>query len=371
MAGVFDIETEDDMKERQKNKQRNRTYNYGDPLEFILETSEKFGINLNVLYPYRLNSKKLGDCNATIYQIYLGDRHTHGREIRIIPDFNICYYDPKAEFPNSTVERVKPGFAKLIDGDSWQGFWLTEGLKFFGKYKTDISLGFWYELMVDKEFIERSGIDPENWSQNGAVFAIWKNGRFQFDYDTWDRVRDRDSLLAKFYMDVEKVSKEDFRPYFRRTLELIVGVPKEQWHDPRIYHSENQKEDPTLNSLVDTSIKILFSGDERISIEQRVAEARLRIREGYISVPKLSLGNIILPNPGMKVVESDEFVLSAAPYVVEYLSALGVLDSKRAEELIAKKLENYFVHRRGFQLSMDKAVEILSQLKQADYQETS
>lgn len=104
-------------------------------------------------------------------------------------------------------------------------------------------------------------------------------------------------------------------------------------------------------------VSVLFTDVE-------AADINARLRGGSMpSVPRLSIGPTKIPSPGQKNVEDDELVINGAPLLVERLSSLGVMKPNEAEALVARKLENYFVHNSGFQLSREKALEILEKLR--------
>jgi hypothetical protein len=120
--------------------------------------------------------------------------------------------------------------------------------------------------------------------------------------------------------------------------------------------------------MVNTALETLFTGEERTALEGKLETAKLRMRKGWASVPKLSLGAVSLPSPGQKNVRDDKFVTEAAPLFVEYMSTLGVMTEQEAEELMARKLTNYFIHNGGFQVNRDTAREIVGQLRKEDKQ---
>lgn len=119
--------------------------------------------------------------------------------------------------------------------------------------------------------------------------------------------------------------------------------------------------------IVDTALDVLLTGNEREQIRSKIDEARLKMRANWMSVPRLNLSAIRLPNPGQRDVTTDSFVTEAVPYVVEYLSNLGVMSVEEAEDLAVRRLTNYFVHNSGYQLSRtnaQKIVNILQETKQ-------
>ena len=239
-----------------------------------------------------------------------------------------------------------------------------------------------------KKFIEIN----VNYDQNshlcdkpdGNYAALWvdiaqgKNNLFELINLTWDYIGNynkgdhADCPIYPEFKDILELTQTDFRPYVHRFFEVFSGTSKEVWHDPGIYTGRNtQSSSQPLDIIVSSTIEALFTGVERVQLEAQLADARLKMRNGYASVPRLFLGNIVMPTPGQKDINSDGFVLNAAPLLIEYLHTLGIMSPEQAEEVVSRKLENYFVHRAGFQLSRDRAIQVVSQLKpsQIDYQQ--
>jgi hypothetical protein len=166
--------------------------------------------------------------------------------------------------------------------------------------------------------------------------------------------------------------RNDFRPYVHRCFEVFSGTDEKEWHDPNIYaQGYTQSAPQPLETIIESAIRILFSGDEREKLEKQVTEVRLKLRNGWASVPTLNLGNIVIPTPGQNSFENDQFVLNAAPLLIEYLHTLGIMTSEQAEELVARKLTNYIVHKSKFQLSRSKATEIVSQIVPSERREVA
>jgi len=131
-----------------------------------------------------------------------------------------------------------------------------------------------------------------------------------------------------------------------------------------ILGQQEQQED--IDPVVDATISTLFVGNEREQMERQLKDARLNVRKGWASVPRLNLGSITLPTPGQGDVHKDEFVVSGGSLLIEYLAGLNVMSREQAEAIVAQRLENYFVHRSGFQMSRNRAEEILSGLSSPD-----
>ncbi|GEM_PF-3082843 len=186
-------------------------------------------------------------------------------------------------------------------------------------------------------------------------------------YDDTTRTNTR-GVMAPYFRDVrEHADPGDFRPYIQRMLELYADMPKKEWHDPALYgkpRSRHSSPNPVLDPTVLVTIATLFTGDERETLEKRVHEAQLKLRGSWQSVPRLNLGQTILPAPGQRHIRDDEFVVRGSTYLVEQLTSLGIMKRKEAEKLVARKLEHYLVHRSGFQLSRERARTILTQFEE-------
>ncbi len=113
------------------------------------------------------------------------------------------------------------------------------------------------------------------------------------------------------------------------------------------------------------TLEALFEGTELASMKEKIRTSKLKMRDGWASVPRLSLGAIKIPEPGKKKVMDDEFVLNGALYLVECLDSLGVMSRKEAEDLAKRKLENYFVNQAGGQMSRERMMKIVSGLKES------
>ena len=148
-------------------------------------------------------------------------------------------------------------------------------------------------------------------------------------------------------------------------LELQFGIPKKNWHDPAMYaYNADSETDAVITSTVD----LLFAGSEREALEEKIEQAKLTMRQGWASVPRLSLGAIKLPTPGQQDISKDKFVVEAAPFFVEYMAALNVMEQDEAERVVAQKLENYFVHETDFQKGRDIAGSVVQELKEQQHQ---
>jgi len=253
----------------------------------------------------------------------------------------------KDDLPKSLVRFIK---GKERNGGGLGSFnLLWDSLSDLGKFKMD----FYYDVFL----LEQK--KPVN------ISTSTDRGVFLFSYPSdsgsyWSNpLKEADEKFYEEFRDISETGTEDFHPYIHRALEIFAGVPQKDWHNPAIYGGLDKR----IEQVSDLTLSLLFTGEERVQMEARLADARLKMRNGYASVPKLCLGNIVMPTPGMKAIERDQFVLNASPLLVEYLHKLGVMTPEQAEEVVSRKLENYFVHRAGFQLSRDRAIQVVSQLK--------
>lgn len=125
----------------------------------------------------------------------------------------------------------------------------------------------------------------------------------------------------------------DFRPYLHRMLELYRGVLRRAWHDPRQYLTQDAPYPDALNR----ALALLFPEE----LDARTG--RLSLRDGFASVPRLNLGAVQLPAPGLATLADSEFVQHGAPLVIEYLSTR--MDRRQAEALVEQRVTQYYLHR--------------------------
>ncbi|MEN9626284.1 MAG: SNF2-related domain [archaeon] len=157
------------------------------------------------------------------------------------------------------------------------------------------------------------------------------------------------------------VDPQDFRLYIHRMIELFFEVPRKKWHSPSIYSSHPHTTDmKQLESVLDATLPLLFSGTEQTEFANRIQEAKLRMRNGYASVPTLNLGALQMPTPGQRNVMNDQFVMTGATYLVEVLSHYGQMPRDEALQTMTQKLTNYFMGR--FQVSRESARQVIKSL---------
>ncbi len=448
--------------------------NYPDPLVFVQKTARELGIPMQEGKTERNERLSRSDFIGNDVFYYEFPRRNEA-EVYFSPDLIIRYID------NSSNGLYEPLWIKQDFLDYVQGKTNLEGLPFkdfdmakhtmneLRRYRGNVSVSFVAERMLTSER------DTSNWSRNVYVTAVKKKGGFVFESNDWKHHKKIMGSLFDWYKDVDETAGEDYRPYFRRTLEIIAGLPQDRWHDPRMFAEMNgapkrkagkialneeekgflkraieekygsmdefnrhyggfegnincylfditrvfegkrtmsssladdiyrdlygadgvkivyddkrcppflrdiiYKRHPAQlglrgdvqktgeverDELLETTLSILFTEQEGKELGRRINEARLQMRGSWGSVPRLSLGAIQIPNPGQKDVRTDEFVVNASSYLVESLSHFGIMSSEEAEEMIARRLQNYFVHKGGFQLNRERAAGIVSKLQ--------
>jgi hypothetical protein len=337
-----------------------------DPLLFIRDTAKSLGIDLSNPERTRKKGVTTGEYPSFLELVY-GQRNWNGEESKSL-FLEIYFKDPSVEcgYDGDPKKMPKDMFSLTRKFAFSRAF--QDGLSFFEDYQKYVGVWFHY----DRFRLAGDGFKDESQVEFDIVPDFSLNGAFQLKKPEFiyrcsedkgkDKIVHKDDIMESAFRDVVAFSNTDFRPYVHRALELYAGLvkaPREKWHDPSIYSNDQDK----LEKIIDVSIPILFSGEELGQIERQIEEARLRMRNMYVSVPRLSLGNIVLPNPGQKDISQDDFVMQGAPLLVEYLSSLGIMPAVKAEEVVTRRLENYFVHRTGFQLSRERAIAIIDSLK--------
>ncbi len=121
---------------------------------------------------------------------------------------------------------------------------------------------------------------------------------------------------------------------------------------------------PTISTqeVLSSTIDTLFVGNEAAALKKDLQQAKLFVGQ-WASIPRLNLGMVQMPTPGMKKSPEDDFLLMGGMLLVENLTAMQIKTREEAEELILRKLMHHYVHNEGFQLSREKAVEIIDRLK--------
>ena len=121
---------------------------------------------------------------------------------------------------------------------------------------------------------------------------------------------------------------------------------------------------PTVSpqDVLHETIDTLFTLDEAKALKKEFSRARLSLGE-WESIPRLNLGMVKLPAPGMKRSVEDDFLLAGGQLLIENLAAMQIKTRNEAEEMVLRKLMHHYIHNEGFQLSRERAVEIVERLK--------
>ncbi|MAG28056.1 hypothetical protein CMI47_21225 [Candidatus Pacearchaeota archaeon] len=331
-----------------------------DPMEFTREKAKELGINLTWKNPGRHSPSELLKGWGWIYEAFV---ESGGRLL--------SFYLHGNRNNEKFVDFVKKVRRK---GKAIGKFNLDRGkMEDFGEHLEDIV--FDLEFDGDSECLSRRGPEEHYNDPTMAVYVKKNSEGFCLDRLKLTTAYHDDQSLEeldwnKKQFDIEGigsiVNSGDFRPFLHRALEAYAEIPRNEWHNPLIYSESFDIQ--ALDSVVNQTVETLFTGEERIALENKLETARLRMRKGWASIPKLSIGAVKLPTPGQKNVRDDSFVTEAAPFFIEYMSALGIMDEAEAEEVMARKLTNYFVHHGGFQLNQDRARQIVGQLREKDKQ---
>jgi hypothetical protein len=327
-------------------------YRTVDPLEFIRGVAKDLG--------EKLEFEEIERCSSDESARHAGGNHffhadsTKG-EAENFPHHVLWIWFEKFSY------RKENDFLKYLDnknrieGKTFSEFSLdSSSLTDFGKFLPDMNFRFCY--INNKPFVGPGSDDL-------GIDIFWNDGFSKKGEVIWQGEGNGDKELYHYGFDTinKKVDPRDFRPYLHRMLELYFEIPRRDWHNPAIY-SDNGNNSQQLEKIVDSTIDLLFTGKEKDLLTAEIEKARLNMRKGWASIPRLSLGAIALPTPGQRNISHDEFVVNGSTYLVEYLSQLGIMESDRAEEMAAQKLVNYFIHRSGFQISQERAREIVQKL---------
>lgn len=317
-----------------------------DPLIFFQDCAKVYGLNLlnseRGSYPLAEENEQL-----EVIQNHFNNKRKLGHGIFCDLYISLLYHG-KEKVPDIIKNRLN-----LI----------SDSLPDAKMSKSDLGISLFFEYIIHDP--EKRELRKDDFSAIGNLATLFneETGIYEFDYDEFKFYHEGSRFLPEFYEDIEEVTKTDFRPYFARTVEIFSGIPRGKWHNPRFY-TENLRDDSI--EIKNNILELLFSAEERKNLESKLEGARLNMRDGWMSVPRLSLGAIKLPTPGMKDIQRDEFVTKAAPLFVEYLSDMGLMEKKEAQKLMLRKLLNYFIHKSGFQLNSEIAMNIVKRLKGED-----
>jgi len=337
-----------------------------DPLLFIWKNGKQLGIDFKFGNDFKpkLKKHKVGDMEYPSFMV-LSFHKGNPKDDKSL-HLELFFKDPSVEDgyfgdPKNMPKELAPLIAEFSFDRAFK-----QGLGYFGEYQKYTGVWFSYNRFRQFKYESQAYFDIlPNFSLNGEFNFTELNLNNMNTDRVYDKDIDEQEVMRKAFDDIASSTKTDFRPYVHRALELYAEVPQEKYHDPRLYQRFDTQinEQRQIEQVSDLTIETLFTGEEREVLEKQMKDARLNMRNGYASVPRLCLGNIVMPNPGMKSVERDEFVANAAPLLVEYLHTLGVMTPVQAEEVVTRKLENYFVHKAGFQLSRGRAIEVIGSLK--------
>jgi len=330
-----------------------------DPLLFIWKTGKQLGIDFKDGTDIKPEVKKhkVGDMEYPSFMVLSfekGDPKDH-KSLHL----ELFFKDPSVKDgylgdPKNMPKELAPLIAEYSFERAFK-----QGFGYFGEFQKYMGAWFSYNRFRQFRYEAQAFFDiVPDFSSNGEFIFTELNLNNMDTVQVYDQDRVEQEVVRKAFDDISSATKTDFRPYVHRALELYAGIPQEDWHDPRIYLGVDKQ----IDKISDLTIATLFSGEERVQMQRQLADARLSMRNGYASVPRLSLGPIRLPTPGMKDIEKSEFVIDAAPLLVEYLHTLGVMTPIEAEEVVARKLTHYLVHNGDFQLSRKRAVEVLGSL---------
>jgi hypothetical protein len=192
----------------------------------------------------------------------------------------------------------------------------------------------------------RPAYNYEGYDPAEAVLHIAQPSPGQYVVQGFGSGRARSRLPWKF-QDLRVASPSDYRPYLRRMVELHAGLRREKWQDPARYLQELAVRDSTPFAAQELL-------PERMLVTLRDHE--LKLRGEWPSVPRMSLGATRLPEPEVSV------VMDAAPYLVERLAELNILDADAAVALISSRLTQYLL-RQGFQLNRENAAKVICMLE--------
>ena len=295
---------------------------YGDPLEYIREVSKQLGFSWSGAEvhteepsgrPFFRVSKGANSVNP--------EYGTHDEHIEI--DFlYLGNEDGLARFVGS---RKRANFNPL-----------TGVMDDLGDHKNKIEIGIRYSnrrMPKEKEGFNNISLFLGANTNGNSILYVKPQFYTEFFYPGRTLLSERFRKRLPEFSDLESADRKgDFRPYIHRFLEMLTQVPRDEWHDPKIYAEGVSGGLPQtgLEAIINPVIGVLFSNGEREQLEKQIGEAQLKMRKGWMSIPRLNLGTIQLPEPGMKSLEKDEFVTSAAPYLVEYLHKLGVMSREQA-----------------------------------------
>ena len=320
---------------------------FGDPLDFMREKSKELGIRLS-LGNEKFDGKSYGWTDIFIHTGDLVNRGIDNGDVGI----NILMKRKNEVRKGDRPDRLNS--REILEGKDKYSFNLKTGrLEDFELNDGELEFQFGYV---------RSHEDGYDGYDDVYVCVVKDKNGGRFSHLEFGNPKS--NRFGRKLIDAKQLEKlstpGDFRPYMHRIFEVWSGTPKEDWHNPLIYSQNGNIRE--LEQVIDSTVDLLFTGSERTEIEDKLKQAKLSMRKGWASVPRLSLGAVKLPTPGQNNALNDDFVTEAAPLFVEYMSTLGVMDAQEAEAIMAQRLTNYFIHKAGFQLNRSRAESLVDSL---------
>jgi hypothetical protein len=353
-----------------KRKGLDEKVDYGDPFKFLQERIKETGVESSSVSTedtkieervdaylasgdfHKATMKRSTGFDDHLLEVYLVGRPERDKE----EDFT-NFVRGTAFFEKDGLDRMDTPCNELFSSFSeFKPF--KHDTSFFGELKAKFDIHIQY-------FRAERGYDTDNditvclgtGDKKGHSLKEMRWTGFAND-DDQKRIMNKNRKL--FGIEDMKSANGDWRPYLHRIVEVWAGTPLPNRHDPAIYSPNGSTRE--LEQVVNSTVDLLFTGSERSQIEEKLKQAKLNMRKGWASVPRLSLGAIKLPTPGQNNALDDDFVIDAAPFFVEYMSTLGVMDAKEAEAIMAQRLTNYFIHKAGFQLNRSRAESLVNAL---------
>ena len=304
------------------------------------ETFDSAVFETDSLFSFMLERMILGKGNQLgVYFSYSGDGKSYPRGRNVINNL----------MAKNVVETLRHG---LPHGRQLTSFSLAnDSFSFFGDYSRNMIMDLCLWENVEYARDGRTVMGDETLSlaidqPSPGVFSLSNLNNRKFndgDVRTIERDVGGNVRLAK--------GVYDYRTFVHRMLEHFAGVPKEKWHDSKVYSENNGL------STIASYVKMLFPESEAAELAKQM---KLRMQGGFGSVPRLSLGIKQLPNPGTDLAG---YIANGAPLLVEYLHQLGIMSPAEARDMVAKRVTNYIMHQTSFQRSPQEARQIIQALQ--------
>ncbi len=325
---------------------------FGDPLIFMQTTAKDLSIPL--CFDYQEHSAAEFKQEGGFF--YVGVLYANRSDLPSSNQFTVYLESRTAYNHNLPHGGVDPAFLKFLDATKNKKIidFKRDSIADLGSYAQHTNICFdFYKLLNRRGDCENAYIHVDQ-PQDGTFMLE----EIDYSEETGPEAIKR---TQPYFTDVEKTAQPgDFRPYVHRMLELYAGISQHYWHEPSKYTP-----DPA-EVLIAHSLTTLFTGEERETLERKLCAAKLQMKKGWASVPRLNLGNVQLPTPGQKDVRDDSYIVDGGMLLVEHLAALNVMSREEAEALIARRLEHYLLHKSGYQLSRGRAGTILNTLNETE-----